>query len=142
MPGSSPGMTIQENHQLTETYCVSRNSISPSCAPSRPMPLCFMPPNGAAGSETRPRLSPTMPGAVRRLAAGENFCAFADGIVDELYHLLLCIRIDQRADRDAVVEPVADLQAGHLGGEFLGELVVHLLLHVEAVRRGAGLAHV
>src|SRR4029077_15303440 len=47
--------------QVTETYWVSRNSISPSWAPSRPMPDCFMPPNGAAGSETRPRLSPIMP---------------------------------------------------------------------------------
>src|SRR5262249_12693493 len=48
-------------HQDTDTYCVSRNSIRPSCAPSRPMPDCFMPPKGAAGSETRPRLSPIMP---------------------------------------------------------------------------------
>src|SRR5262245_20389532 len=48
-------------HHATEMYCVSRNSISPSCAPSRPMPDCFMPPNGAAGSETSPRLSPIMP---------------------------------------------------------------------------------
>ena len=27
-------------------------------------PLCFMPPKGAAGSETRPRLSPTMPDSI------------------------------------------------------------------------------
>ncbi len=49
------------SYQLTEMYCVSRNSFSPSCAPSRPMPDCFMPPNGAAGSETRPRFKPIMP---------------------------------------------------------------------------------
>src|SRR5206468_3897521 len=48
-------------HHVTETYCVSKNSISPSCAPSRPMPDCFIPPKGAAGSETSPRLSPIMP---------------------------------------------------------------------------------
>src|SRR5262249_12611482 len=48
-------------HHATEMYCVSRNSISPSCAPSRPMPDCFMPPNGAAGSKTSPRLSPITP---------------------------------------------------------------------------------
>src|SRR5262249_3891352 len=48
-------------YQFSETYCVSRNSISPSCGPSRPRPLCFTPPNGAAGSDTSPRLSPTMP---------------------------------------------------------------------------------
>ncbi len=49
------------SYQFTETYWVSRKSMMPSWAPSRPMPLCFMPPKGAAGSETRPRLSPTMP---------------------------------------------------------------------------------
>ena len=54
------GMTPRR-YQLTEMYCVSRNSFSPSCAPSRPMPDCFMPPNGAAGSETRPRFKPIMP---------------------------------------------------------------------------------
>ena len=48
-------------HQVTEMYWVSKNSINPSCAPSRPMPDCFMPPKGAAGSETSPRLSPIMP---------------------------------------------------------------------------------
>src|SRR5580700_9170755 len=48
-------------HHVTEMYCVSRNSSMPSCAPSRPRPDCFVPPNGAAGSETRPRLSPIMP---------------------------------------------------------------------------------
>ena len=55
----------KRDHQLTEMYCVSVNSIRPSCAPSRPMPLCFMPPKGAAGSDTRPRLSPTMPNSSR-----------------------------------------------------------------------------
>src|SRR5262245_62706125 len=34
-------------HHVTEMYCVSMNSISPSCAPSRPMPDCLVPPNGA-----------------------------------------------------------------------------------------------
>src|SRR4029077_19990207 len=48
-------------HHVTEMYCVSRNSSMPSCAPSRPSPLCLVPPNGAAGSETSPRLSPIMP---------------------------------------------------------------------------------
>ena len=48
-------------HQFTETYCVSKNSIRPSWPPSRPRPDCFMPPNGAAGSETMPRFNPIMP---------------------------------------------------------------------------------
>ena len=52
-------------YQLAEIYCVSRNSISPSCAPSRPRPDCLAPPKGAAGSETTPRLRPTMPESSR-----------------------------------------------------------------------------
>src|ERR1700733_1485730 len=48
-------------HHVTEMYCVSRNSIRPSCAPSRPRPDCLTPPNGAAGSETSPRFNPIMP---------------------------------------------------------------------------------
>src|SRR5262249_20884070 len=48
-------------HHVTEMYWVSRNSIRPSCAPSRPRPLCLVPPTGAAGSETRPRFNPIIP---------------------------------------------------------------------------------
>ena len=33
----------------------------PTGPPSRPSPDCLMPPNGAAGLETSPVLSPTMP---------------------------------------------------------------------------------
>ena len=56
-----PSNSADCRYQLTETYCVSRNSFMPSCAPSRPSPDCLVPPNGAAGSETRPRLRPIMP---------------------------------------------------------------------------------
>ena len=45
-------------------------------------------------------------------------------------------------ERDALVEAVAHLQSRHLGGELLGEFVVHLLVHIEAIGRGAGLAHI
>ena len=83
-----------------------------------------------------------MPGAARRLAAGEDLRALADGVVDQLDHLLLGVGIDQRTDRHAVIEPIAHLQRRHLGGELLGKLVVHLLVHVETIGRGAGLAHV
>src|SRR5664279_5319145 len=48
-------------YQTTDTYCVSWNSFMPSCAPSRPRPDCLTPPNGAAGSDTRPRFKPIMP---------------------------------------------------------------------------------
>lgn len=42
-------------------YLISRNSRMPSWPPSRPKPLCLTPPKGAAGSEIRPRLMPTIP---------------------------------------------------------------------------------
>src|SRR5262249_14061974 len=56
-----PSTSDDCRYQVTDTYCVSRNSFIPSAAPSRPSPDCLVPPNGAAGSETRPRLSPIMP---------------------------------------------------------------------------------
>ena len=37
-------------------YCSSVYSSSPSGAPSRPMPDCFTPPNGAAAFEITPEL--------------------------------------------------------------------------------------
>jgi hypothetical protein len=43
------------------TYLVSRNSSIPSKPPSRPKPECFVPPNGAAGLDTMPWFSPTIP---------------------------------------------------------------------------------
>ena len=48
-------------HQSTAMYLVSVNSSSPSWPPSRPIPDCLTPPNGAAGSETTPRLMPIIP---------------------------------------------------------------------------------
>jgi hypothetical protein len=74
-PGHDSGKVVQHDrnplqydlcqpssvYQLIDTYWVSRNSIMPSWAPSRPMPLCLVPPNGAAGSDTSPRFSPIMP---------------------------------------------------------------------------------
>src|ERR1700691_3165619 len=40
--GMSTFIDDRLNYQFTETYCGSRNSMMPSWAPSRPMPLCFM----------------------------------------------------------------------------------------------------
>lgn len=37
---------------------------------------------------------------------------------------------------------MADLQFGHFGGELTGELVIHRVVHVEAVNADAGLARV
>jgi len=49
------------------TYLVSRYSSIPSKPPSRPNPLCFTPPNGAAGFDTTPTFRPTMPVSIRSL---------------------------------------------------------------------------
>ncbi len=43
------------------TYFVSRYSPIPSNPPSRPNPDCFTPPNGAAGFDTTPWLTPPSP---------------------------------------------------------------------------------
>src|SRR5918995_4166490 len=43
------------------TYFTSRYSSSPSRPPSRPKPEALTPPNGAAGLEMTPALSPTRP---------------------------------------------------------------------------------
>src|SRR5690606_27719074 len=42
-------------------YLGSMNSYMPVTPPSRPMPLCFAPPKGAAGSDISPRLMAIMP---------------------------------------------------------------------------------
>src|SRR5271169_2030096 len=44
-----------------QRYLTSRNSSMPYFEPSRPMPLSFMPPNGAISVEMMPSLMPTMP---------------------------------------------------------------------------------
>jgi hypothetical protein len=60
---SSP-LRVVVSYQLVAMYLASRNSINPSWAPSRPSPLCLTPPKGAAGSEIKPRLRPTMPASM------------------------------------------------------------------------------
>ena len=57
----SAGCAERGRYQLAAMYLVSQNSRMPWWPPSRPRPLCLTPPNGAAGSEIRPRFSPTMP---------------------------------------------------------------------------------
>ena len=42
-------------------YLTSRYSSMPSRPPSRPIPDCLVPPKGAAGLETTPWFTPTMP---------------------------------------------------------------------------------
>src|SRR5690606_29885351 len=43
------------------TYLSSVNSSTPWRDPSRPMPDCFIPPNGATSVEIAPAFTPTMP---------------------------------------------------------------------------------
>jgi hypothetical protein len=59
--GGAMTSDMTSSYQLAEMYWVSMNSSMPSWPPSRPRPDCLVPPKGAAGSETRPRLRPTMP---------------------------------------------------------------------------------
>ena len=63
-------------------------------------------------------------------------------VIDHPLDLLERRRVHQRPDRDALVEAVAHLERSHRGGEPAGECVMHRVVDVEAVRRGAGLAHV
>ena len=44
----------EAGHHSTDTYCVSMNSINPSCAPSRPRPDCLTPPNEMLKSARKP----------------------------------------------------------------------------------------
>lgn len=44
-----------------QTYFVSRYSSMPRCEPSRPMPDCLTPPNGASSVEMMPVFTPTIP---------------------------------------------------------------------------------
>ncbi len=61
LPGSANPALTSRPYRLMATYFVSRYSSIPSGPPSRPNPDCLMPPNGAAGLETMPWLSPTIP---------------------------------------------------------------------------------
>ncbi len=49
------------SQSASATYVVSRYSSIPSKPPSRPKPLALTPPNGAAGLDTSPVLTPIMP---------------------------------------------------------------------------------
>ena len=53
-----------ERHRAMPTYLVSRYSSMPSKPPSRPKPDCLTPPNGAAGFDTMPVLTPIIPNSI------------------------------------------------------------------------------
>src|SRR5690606_35195474 len=49
------------NYSLKQRYLISIYSSNPCLEPSRPIPDCLTPPNGAAALETNPVLTPTIP---------------------------------------------------------------------------------
>ena len=65
-----------------------------------------------------------------------------DGVGDMFAHFLHRVRVNQRADGDAVIRAVADFQLGDGGFQFGGEGVVHAVLHQKTVGADAGLAGV
>src|SRR3954451_25338240 len=93
--------------QSKAKYFGSRNSSTPWWAPSRPMPLCLAPPNGAAGSETTPRLRPTMPVSIRsptakrapQVAAEDERHQPVLGVVGQRDRLVLVREGHDRRDR-------------------------------------------
>src|SRR4051812_41301916 len=76
---------------------------------------------GVVGHVRQHRRRIEIAGAVRPLAAGQDLGALAERVLDQFDHLVAAFGIDQRPQRHAIVEAVAHLQAGHLGGELLGE---------------------
>ena len=73
------------------------------------------------------------------LATHQHTAALGLGIVHMALHFFQCGLLDQRALVHAVVKAVAHLGGFHLGGKLGHELVVHALLHVDAVGAHAGL---
>jgi hypothetical protein len=76
------------------------------------------------------------------LAAADHARAPGDGIGQQFLDLGQAGAVDQRALRHALLQPVADLEPGHGGGEFLRKGLAHAFLHQEAVGADAGLAGV
>src|SRR5690606_37078342 len=120
-------------------YLASVYSSSPSWPPSRPIPDCLTPPNGAAGSETTPRLIPTIPDSSAALTRRAR--TTRDRLLDELVDLLDGRGVDERADRGAG-HPGAHGQGADRGAELLGELGDERAVHVETVRGRARLSAV
>ena len=95
---------------------------------------------GHAGrAPSRDRSSPCPDGALPPMS---TFAPLAVASSTSSSTLSRGVGIDQRAERDAILEPVPHAQRAHARGELLGKGVVHLFVHVEAVGGGAGLADV
>ena len=78
--------------------------------------------------------------AVAALAAGQDLGAALLGVVDQVDGLVQRLLLEHRADLDARLQAVAQLQAlGELDGR-LGELLLHILVDVEPARGDADLA--
>lgn len=71
VPRKNTGFLLKKRHtrkcaffclyRPKEMYLVSRYSSMPSCPPSRPIPLSFIPPNGACAADGAPLFQPRMP---------------------------------------------------------------------------------
>ncbi len=60
-PAGAGAIRRLSGYRAMPTYLVSRYSSMPSAPPSRPTPEALTPPNGAAGLDTMPWLTPTIP---------------------------------------------------------------------------------
>ena len=76
------------------------------------------------------------------LAAGDDLGAALDRVCDVLLDLVDRLHVDQRPLGDALLGAVADLHRRDLLRKLLDELVVDLVLGIDAVGADAGLAHV
>ena len=76
------------------------------------------------------------------LAAGDDLGAVLDRVRDVLLDLVDRFHVDQRPLRHALLGAVADLHRRDLLRQLLDELIVDLVLGVDAVGADAGLAHV
>src|SRR5436190_2100172 len=74
------------------------------------------------------------------LAAEHDLRAFGRSVGDVLLDFLQTGLVDQRADHDAGLGAGTDLERFDFVREFLRELVVNGVLHVDAIRANAGLA--
>ena len=64
LESAPPGGFDVRSQRAMPTYLVSRYSSIPSNPPSRPKPDCLTPPNGAAGLDTIPVLTPIIPNSM------------------------------------------------------------------------------
>ena len=83
-----------------------------------------------------------LPSKCVTIAARQYLRPLGLGILDMGFRLVDRRRLDQRPLHDTIIHAIADLECLDRLCEFLGECVVDLILHVDAVGAYAGLARV